>query len=1083
VFFDTLSNATAYAVTIGLTAVAANAADISIAGPLVGNVTITSAATSVINCYGSWLNAATGVAFTSTAGSIVNFLATTTGKTITNNGVSLGNLNLRFDSATGGWELGSALTLTTTISVLQGSFSTSTSSWGLTCGSIATTGTVVRSISLNSSLVSITGTSQINFGATTNLTFNAGTSSIVCSTTTSSFTGGGQTFYNVSYTALGQISASITGANTFNNLTFPVKTAVSVANITIAANQIVTGTLTMAGSTYAARFQLVSATIGTPFTFTAGAVSLAYVDFRDIVGAGTATWTGTSIGDCLGNTNITFDAPKTVYRNLAGAQLWAANGWAASSGGAPAVASYPLPQDTAVFDDVGAAGTISSWAANTGSVDMSARTLSSPFTAVNTLSVYGNWINGTGTVLSGAGTINFLGRSLQTITPAGITFGSGITVTAFGGTVRIEAALTATSTLVLTNGTLDLNDFTFTTTTLVSTNSNTRSIAFGTGDITVTANGTTVVSMSIVAGFSYTGTPTINATYSGSTGTRTYTFGTSGVQTESQAISLNVTAGGDAFTFTNGTRINSIDFTGAYTGLATFGTGTYQCYGDFTLNSLMTITAGAIGISFSSTSVTPRTITSAGQTLNFGILFNGIGGTWQLQDTMTVGTASLTTLTSGTIDLNNQTLSTGLFTSTGALTRTIAFGTGNMTCTGVGQVFAATITLGITGTPLVNVTSAGSTLITVIPGPLLEANAISFNFTGGTYPLNFLGSSGNAARSVNFTGFAGTWLDIAGTTIYGDLTLSSGMVIDPSTSTLTFASTSPTPRTIESSGNTMDFPIAFNGVGGTWQLVDPMTLNATRTMTLTNGTLDASLAGFTTGVFSSSNSNIRSLIVGSYSYTILGTGTSWNVTDTTNFTLVGGSSASILMDSAGSNTFSGGLISDGSAWPTVQQNNTGTLTIAGGGTFYAIQAFIAPSTILFTGGASYSALFYQLEGSAGNLITIGSTSTTPTTLSKPTAWLMGVNSVDAGNNTGLTFGVGDGNIDYVSASYIDGHINTTFDADCAETATSTDILTPNGIYKVVLAAASATATDSTTRSTLWNIIDDTQIPGWTPIST
>ena len=165
VFFDALSNATAYAVTIGLTAVAANAADISIAGPLVGNVTITSAATSVINCYGSWLNAATGVAFTSTAGSIVNFLATTTGKTITNNGVSLGNLNLRFDSATGGWELGSALTLTTTISVLQGSFSTSTSSWGLTCGSIATSGTVVRSISLNASLVSITGTTQINFSA------------------------------------------------------------------------------------------------------------------------------------------------------------------------------------------------------------------------------------------------------------------------------------------------------------------------------------------------------------------------------------------------------------------------------------------------------------------------------------------------------------------------------------------------------------------------------------------------------------------------------------------------------------------------------------------------------------------------------------------------------------------------------------------------------------------------------------------------------------------------------------------------------------------------------------------------------
>ena len=68
VIFNTLSNLTAYAVTIGLTASPATCLDVSISGPAVGNVTITSAATSVINVHGSWLNAATGVAFASTTG-------------------------------------------------------------------------------------------------------------------------------------------------------------------------------------------------------------------------------------------------------------------------------------------------------------------------------------------------------------------------------------------------------------------------------------------------------------------------------------------------------------------------------------------------------------------------------------------------------------------------------------------------------------------------------------------------------------------------------------------------------------------------------------------------------------------------------------------------------------------------------------------------------------------------------------------------------------------------------------------------------------------------------------------------------
>ena len=90
VIFDTLSNATAYAVTIGLPANPATCLDVSIAGPAVGNVTITYLATSALNVFGSWLNAATGVAFSNAAGCGLNFLATTTGKTVTTNNINLG---------------------------------------------------------------------------------------------------------------------------------------------------------------------------------------------------------------------------------------------------------------------------------------------------------------------------------------------------------------------------------------------------------------------------------------------------------------------------------------------------------------------------------------------------------------------------------------------------------------------------------------------------------------------------------------------------------------------------------------------------------------------------------------------------------------------------------------------------------------------------------------------------------------------------------------------------------------------------------------------------------------------------------
>jgi hypothetical protein len=298
------------------------------------------------------------------------------------------------------------------------------------------------------------------------------------------------------------------------------------------------------------------------------------------------------------------------------------------------------------------------------------------------------WVGGTGTwsgtgntqfaITSGgvatllnptnADTVNFDANSgaaaTVTVTSTAVSLSTTVTTTDINLSLSGSPTLcTSAGTLTLTNGTLTLNTFTLTIGRFASNSVQTRSIAFGTGNIELTGNAAVIVSMQNVVGFTYTGTPTINATYAGSTGTRSYTFGSQGVQTESQALPINVTAGSDAFTFTNGSRLLTVNFTG-YSGLATLGTGTFQLYGGLTLSSGMTIASG--GIAFSSTSATPRTITTAAKTLDFLFTFNGIGGTFAFQDALTQGSTRAFTITNGTVQLKAGATSTvGAFTTSG----------------------------------------------------------------------------------------------------------------------------------------------------------------------------------------------------------------------------------------------------------------------------------------------------------------------------------------------------------------------------------------------------------------------------------
>ena len=841
VFFDANSNVgtTAFAVSMGNSPRVCN--DFTASG-LDGVMTL--AGTSIgLTVSGSLTFQATN--FSRTYSGTTTFNATTTGKTVTTNGIGFGAA-ITFDGVGGGWTLGSAISSNNILTVTNGTFDTSSSgNYAVTVNSISSSNSNVRTINLNGSTVTLALSTAIVFTTSTNLTLNAGTSTINLSALNPLFAGNNGTFYNVAFTSTALTTPSITGANTFNNLSITGRTTVGIGAIGINANQTINGTFTVSAGTAAAyRILIFSGTLGTTRTLTCAAVSLTDTDFRDITIAGAASpASGTRLGDAKGNSGITFPAAKTVYYRQTGSADWGATGsgsWSATSGGALDATQFPLTQDTAVFPAATYPASGSTTTINAGyqigTIDMSLRTSNTMTLATGSLAmaIYGNWINGTGITISGTDIIYFAGRTVQQITSAGRSFSQSIEILSPSGTV-------------------------------------------------------------------------------------------------------------------------------------------------------------------------------------------------QLQDAFTTSTTRTVTLTNGTLDLQSYTLSTGRFSSTNSNTRTIAFGTGNITCTGTGTVWTtATVTgLTTTGTQVVNVTSTGSTAITVSTGVLSEANSISYNFTGGTYALTFLGSTSHSARNVDFTGYAGTLGATSSVFIYGNFKVSSGMTLTASGSTMTFGATSGTQQ-ITTNTKTLDFPITFNGVGGTFQLQDALTAGTARGINLTNGTLDLFGQTFTIG---GANTNDRFTInAGTKNITFNG-GTlviatsstiAFNNAAPTGFTTTAGTgTGTISMTSASAKSFLGA----GSTFNcTINQGGAGALTITGSNTFSNITNTVQPASILFTAGTTSTFTNFSLSGTAGNLITIGSVTAASHTLSKVSGtvssdflsisrssatggagWYAGANSTDGGNNSGWIF--------------------------------------------------------------------------------
>jgi len=391
----------------------------------------------------------------------------------------------------------------------------------------------------------------------------------------------------------------------------------------------------------------------------------------------------------------------------------------------------------------------------------------------------------------------------------------------------------------------------------------TGALAFGTNTISLNSTGTIFTGATTMT---VTGTPLIICTDTSAT---SRTISPTAV-TEANSISFRITAGTGALSLASG-NYRDIDLTDGtnptgYAGALTVGINSY--YGNFKASTGMTVVTGTSALTFAATSGT-KTINTAGVTFDRPFTFNGVGGTWQLQAALTSGATRACTLTNGTLDFNGYTATFGNFSSTNSNIRTLAFGAaGKLVLTGIGTITAYTTStatnLTLTGSRRVEITGAaiagGTRSIT---GPLIStgggsaANAVDFFISAGADSIN-LGTANRAYRTIDFTGFSGSTAVNVAPQLYGSLVLSSTMTVSSGANNWVFAATDA--QTVTTNGITLDSNITFDGVGGTWAMQDALTLGSTRTLTLTNGTLQLkSGATSTVGAFATSGTTLKYL--------------------------------------------------------------------------------------------------------------------------------------------------------------------------------------------------------------------------------
>jgi len=206
-----------------------------------------------------------------------------------------------------------------------------------------------------------------------------------------------------------------------------------------------------------------------------------------------------------------------------------------------------------------------------------------------------------------------------------------------------------------------------------------------------------------------------------------------------------------------------MDWTGATDTPALGGASGLNIRGSLTFIAAMTAPMSGGGYTLSATS--PKTITTAGVTLNTAISIGGVGGTWTLQDDLNLGTNALTQLR-GTLITGGFTLTVGSFNQSGATARTVTLSSSVVNCTAWNITTASltltanTSTIKVTGTGVF--TGAGITTYNNV-----ELNGTAHTISGDN-TFNVLTLPAGTTQTITLT--AGSIQTAATMTLDGDAT-------------------------------------------------------------------------------------------------------------------------------------------------------------------------------------------------------------------------------------------------------------------------------------------------------------------------
>jgi hypothetical protein len=645
--------------------------------------------------------------------------------------------------------------------------------------------------------------------------------------------------------------------------------------------------------------------------------------------------------------------------------------WSATSNGLGG-ASVPTIADNVFFNQNSTYTVTMTGALNCLDFAVSAGVVTFANGTTPTLQVRGGWAT-IYTIWDVTGLVTFTSTSGRTITTSGTLIRSPWTFNGSGGswTLLDNLTLGTTVTTTLSAGTLSLGSFVLTTGLFNGTGTATRTLAFGTGKIRVINDGTaTIWTTANATGLTVTGTPLVEC----SGGGVTKTINSGGITEANNPISFSLLDPSAAtYVFTAGMTVKNLTINGNQQinniAITIFGNYTYS-----NTNGNSSFVGGTNAWTFGATSGT--SIITAPTTHNFPIIFGTAGSTaatFRLAANFDVGTrgdgiapASMrtATLTAGTLNLNNFVLTTDIFSSTNTNTRVIAFGASGrielnttpgsaITTTTIWNT-ATTTNFSHTGTSEIRTTgSAFRATFTqlVSTGAMTESQALNWNVTNYYAGITF--TANNVVKNLTLAANGDFVMTNVALTIFGSLTHISGSPA-AGTNAWRFAATAGA-NGITSNGYTYEFPWTFNGAGGTILLQSAVTVGATRTTTLTNGTLDLNGFTFTTGFFTTA-AGTKSLQFDGGTLVVTGSGaTAFNNANPTNFTvsLGTGTSSVISLTSSLAKTFVGNGIDYSGI--ILNQGGTGTLTVTGSNTFEDISASIsanADSTVSFTAGTT-----------------------------------------------------------------------------------------------------------------------------------